>query len=287
MKPFSRLVPGAFLGLSVVALAAPARADVASYYVGVDDLTTIATGAHAGLPNPNFNRLTMLYAHPSAEAPSTSHYHSKATRIYTGPNLGAATATTWSAGDYLPEGSVPPIRLTPGSGAYAGKLASNPYADAADPGYPFSILEMRSTQSLAGNPTGSVEQHLFNSSGGRWDAAFGAADVHLVLVGRTPGLNVGTPGGLSAGLVNPGDELRLGEPDAGLSFTPTFWTDASAPAGVYEARFKLVDETGTFGDSGEFRFLVSVPEPGALAGLGVAGAVLMSRRARRGSDGRV
>ncbi|HYE21756.1 MAG TPA: all3515 family Zur-repressed PEP-CTERM protein [Tepidisphaeraceae bacterium] len=274
-------------GLSALAPVAPAgAAEIASYYVGVDDMPAFTSGAYSGLPNPNYNRLTILYAHPSTESPASSHYHSKATRIYTGPNLGASTAQAWSASDYLPEGTIPPVRLATGTGVYAGKLASAPYADPDDPGYHFSFFEVRSTQSLATAAAGTPAQYLFNSSGGRWDAAMAGADVHLVLVSLTPGLNVGTPTALTSGLNGPGDELHLGEPDASMSFTPTFWTDGAAAPGVYEAKFRLVDEGGAFGDSGEFRVLVSVPEPGALAGIGLAGATLMTRRVRRRSAGR-
>ncbi|TVR46549.1 MAG: PEP-CTERM sorting domain-containing protein [Puniceicoccaceae bacterium] len=254
---------------------------MASYYIGVDGLETIAAGAYAGLPNPNFGRLTFLYAHTYADNPANNHYHSKGRFAFTGPNLGAQTEVEVAASNFLPEGNRPPLLLSPGTGIYAGKLASNPYTDPADTNYSFSFLEIRDTGTLAGAAGESPESILFNSSGGRWTGSLADADVHLELVFLSPGLNIGSNLGINAGLKVPGDDLHLGD---NFHFTPVFWTEADAPAGTYIAQFKLVDESGLWMDSGEFEFRFEViPEPSTVAlllgGL-VLGLTLVLRRSR-------
>ncbi len=64
-----------------------ARGDLFQYYVGRDVRPTMVGGAYDGLPNPNFNRVTFLYAHTYPADPANNHYHSKGTYSYTGPNL--------------------------------------------------------------------------------------------------------------------------------------------------------------------------------------------------------
>jgi len=276
-----RLAGGLVVAIGSVACTA-ARAELVTYYVGVDDLSTITSGTYAGLPNPNHNRLTLLYAHHYDDAPASNHYHSKAIKVYTGANLGSATEVVTSTSDFMPEGSSPPIRLSPGVGAFAGKLVSNPYTDPADANFHVSDFQMKSTRSLAGFAAGTGETHLFGSSGGRWDSAFDDADLHLTLVSVTPGLKVGGPAALDIGLTAPGDELHLGTPDASLSFTPTFYTDAAAAPGIYEATFRLTDEASIFGSSGDFRFrLQVVPEPGTLVLIPAVAMALLARRRGR------
>lgn len=263
--------------IGALALAVPAHAAIASYYVGVDTLQNFATGTYAGQANPNFGRLTMLYAHPNYTTPSGSHYHSKGVYTLTGP-AGSPTITT-STSNYLPEGTVPPITLTTGTGLYGGKLVSNPYTDTEDPGYHFSLLTLLDTQSLAGSTIGSAEQYLYNSSSDRWTGAIGDADVHLTLVGLSAGLHVGDAGSLTIGLETAGDDFHLGE---SINFTPVFWVDGTAAPGTYTATFKLTDESDTLGESGnfEYRFTV-VPEPSSVLLLGGAALAGLLRRKRR------
>lgn len=257
----------------VTLLACPADAAFVSYYVGMDGLATIASGTYAGLSNPNYNRLTFLYAHVYPESPASNHYHSKGIQIYSGPNLGeGATVTGTSSSNYVPEGTLPPLNLSFSSGGlYNGKLIS-----AVESGNAFSALTLEDTGMLVGSAPGSGESVLFNSSGGRWNGPLTGADVHLELVSLTSGLNVGNTTTLNL-FLNPGDNLHL---DESFSFTPLFWTDANAAPGVYTAQFKLTDESGTFGDSGafEYRFNV-VPEPSS-ALFGAFGALALLRRRR-------
>lgn len=263
----------AFSVAAALILTPVADAAFVSYYVGLDSLTTIASGTYAGLSNPNHNRLTFLYAHVFPDTPASNHYHSKGIYRYTGDNLGEGlTATEISPTNYLPEGTLPPLDLSFSSGGlHDGKLVS-----AGQSGNSFSSLTIEDTGALSGFAPGSGEDVLFNSSTGRWNGALTGADVHLQLVSLSAGLNVGSATTLNL-FVNPGDELHL---DESFSFTPLFWTNADAAPGLYTAQFKLTDESGTFGDSGtfEFRFNV-VPEPSS-ALLGAFGALALLRRRR-------
>ena len=62
-----------------------ARAVELHYFVAVDSLETLTSGTYVGLPNPNYGRLTFLFAHPSVEDPSSSHFHAIGAYSYTGP----------------------------------------------------------------------------------------------------------------------------------------------------------------------------------------------------------
>jgi hypothetical protein len=256
---------------------APARAELLSYYIGVDDLPTLTSGTYSGLANPNFNHLTFLYAHWSTSNPASNHYHSKGIETYTGP--AGSPMIVRSTSDFVPEGSLPPIKLSAGTGIYAGKLATNPYSDLSDPVYHFSFLRHGNTDSLAGFPSGSGEQVLHDSSGGRWNSPAVAAHLHAEIVSLTPGLNVGDASSLNLG--GAGTELHLSDPGEQLDFTPILWTDTSAAPGVYEAVFRFFDEDGTFGDSGNIRFRAEVvPEPHTLllVAMSCSGFCLIFRR---------
>lgn len=263
--------------VSCATLSAKADAASLSYFVGVDGLSTLTSGTYSGLANPNVGHLTFLWGHPSAENPASSHYHSKAIRTYTGP-AGSPTVVR-SAGNYVPEGTNAPIKLSAGSGVYAGKLVIAPYDDA--PGEPnlWANLTLGSTQALATAAAGTPEAFLFNSSAGRWNGTYADADVHWQLVSLTPGLHVGDASSLNVGLNAPGHERHLGGSDDGFAFTPVLWTDATATPGTYEAVFRLTDESGTFGNSGDVRIVTQVvPEPAALTALAGLGAIVLRRR---------
>jgi hypothetical protein len=248
------------------------EAAIFSYYVGVDGLQNIATGEFAGQPNPNYNRLTFLYAHPNETTPSSNHYHSKGVYRYQPGSL-ASPVIEVSPSNYLPEGTAPPLAMTRGTGLYASKLVV-----LEDQGNIFSLIDIKDTTDLSGFATGSGEHFMFNSSSGRWTGSIAGAHTHLVLESLTPGLNIGSDSSLDIGLALPGDDYHLGDD---VSFSPVFWLESNAPAGTYVARFKLVDEEGLFGDSGHFEFrMAAVPEP-ATGLLGLAGlAFLVSRRRR-------
>ncbi len=268
-KPALRALGGSALLALIVS---SADAALFSYYIGVDGQSTIPSGEFAGQPNPNANRLTLLYAHPNESAPASSHYHSKGIYRYQ-PGSGASPVVEISPSNYLPEGSNPPLLLVAGSGLYDGKLVVQ-----QDPGNAFSLITIKGTDDLDGFAAGTVENYLHNSSAGRWTGSLAGSDIHLVLVSISDGLNIGNATSLSVGLLAPDDELHLGDaPD----FSPVFWMDAGAAPGIYTADFRLVDEEGLFGDSGnvQFRFQV-VPEPSSALLAGTALLVGLARRRR-------
>lgn len=280
MNPTCRLLLTA-IGTALLTAALPARASQFNYFIGLDDLPTLTSGTYSGLANPNFNHLTFLWGHPSETNPSSSHYHSKGIFIYSGP--ASSPTVINSASDYVPEGTLAPLKLTLGTGIYAGKLISNPYTDPNDPAYHFSDLTIGSTQSLASAAEGSPELFLFNSSGGRWNSLFEDADLHFELVSLTPGLHIGGLTSLDIGLNVPGNDHHLasGAENNNFSFTPVLYTDANAAPGIYEAAFRLVDESGTYGDSGVIRIRTEVvPEPNA-AMLLLGGVAMVAARRRR------
>ncbi len=277
-------------GLAVAALLASAATSlakdpaIAGYFVGVDGLANIATGTFATLPNPNHDRLTFLYAHTYPANPATNHYHSKGIYRYAPSSTFASPVIEQSPSNFLPEGAIAPLTLSLASGgAYDGKLVSAPLP-VSDPRHGFSFMTIEDTGKLTGFGPTDGQTTLLNSSSGRWNGTLSGADVHLVLVGLTPGLNVGVGLDLNA-FVNPGDDYHLAD---SFSFNPTFWTELNAAPGLYTAQFMLTDEEGIFGDSGtfEFRFEVAatpIPEPSsaaALAGFVMLGLAAAKRRRR-------
>jgi hypothetical protein len=274
-------------GLAVAALLTSAATsfakdpNIASYFIGVDGLETIPSGTFATLPNPNYGRLTFLYAHTYVDTPASNHYHSKGVFRYAPSSTFASPVIEQNPNNFLPEGTRPPLSLTLAvGGAYDGKLVSAPYTDPLDTNYAFSFLTIQDTGKLDGFGPTDPETILFNSSSGRWNGSLSGADVHIELVSLSAGLNVGVGSNLNA-FVDPGDDYHL---EDSFSFTPTFWTEASAAPGTYIAQFKLTDESGTFLDSGIFEFRFSViPEPSsaaALAGALALGLVATRRRRR-------
>ena len=254
--------------------------DIASYFVGVDGLATIATGAFATLANPNHNRLTFLYAHTYTATPGINHYHSKGIFRYNPTSTFANPIVHQNPNNFLPEGNIAPLTLSLASGgAYDGKLVAGIFP-VSDPRHGFSFLTIVDTGKLTGFGVGEPETILLNSSSGRWNGSLSGADVHIELVGLSAGLNVGVGLVLNA-FVNPSDDFHL---EDSFNFTPTFWTEFNAAPGIYIAQFKLTDEAAIFADYGtfEFRFEV-IPEPSAtaaLAGLAALGLVASRRRSR-------
>ena len=275
-QSFALAAAGLAVAAAVPAVAAPVG--TYSYYVGIDDFPTLTSGTYAGQPNPNYNRLTFLWAHFDEVNPAGNHYHSKAIFTYTGP--AAAPTVINSPSNYVPEGSNPPLKLSPGTGIYAGKLVSAPYSDPAAPSFHFSDLTLGNTRSLDGFEPTDGRTYMFNSSGGRWNSTFDAADVHWELVSLTPGLHVGDATTLDI-VSNPGDDVHVGDGGELFQFTPVLWTDAGATPRDYTATFRLVDASGTFGPSGEVEIRTTVvPEPAGLGLLALAGVIAAGRRRR-------
>lgn len=268
------LAVSATLGTSsFLTMTAPtSQAALVSYYIGVDSQQTIPSGVYAGMANPNANRLTLLYAHNDTSSPASNHYHSKGVYRYQPGSPVENPVIEVNPSNYVPEGTLPPLEMTAGSGIYAGK--SVVFEDASNG---FSLIDFRDTGDLAGYAAGTPEAYMFSSSAGRYTGSITGADVHLVLVSISAGLYIGSDSSFDIGLNHPDDEYHLSD---SVEFSPVFWTEQDAEPGVYTAQFKLVDEAGIFEDSGtfEFRFNV-VPEPSsALLAAGAAGLGLLRRR---------
>lgn len=253
-----------------------------NWFVGVDGLQTIPTGVYAGLPNPNYGRLTFLYGHQydgiddGAIGPSSSHFHSKSRWAYTGPASNPTIVDAITT-NFVPEDGTR-ITLLPGSGPTAGLFVSG----------------LQGTDLKWANPRHSSvawlnraeatewETFLFNSSGGRWSGSLGVARVALQIVSISPGLSVWAPD-FSRQISAPGQFLELGVGDS-LDITPVF---AATSLGNFSATFRLLDLHREDGyrpllDSGryEMRF-EAVPEPASMLALGAGLAAMAWRRRSR------
>jgi hypothetical protein len=251
-----------------------AQASLVEYYVGVDSLQTIASGTYVGLPNPNFGRLTFLFAHPDDTTPANSHYHGIGAWSYSGP-AASPTVNGTNTNNRIPEtfSGQEPLPLFPGQGAQAGKWVSQ-----AVPGLEYSDLQWESTQSLNSASPGTTEHFLFTSSGGRWDEPLDNTNLALELVDVTPGLQVADQSGTPI-LSTIGQTYELGDGNF-LSFRPSFFTTEDTQA-RYSASFRLIDLNGRLQNSGTFNFdFAPVPLPAAawLFGSGMIGLVGMARR---------
>jgi len=228
LASFGSLVVAALLGSTV-------RAELVEAYVGIDSRAKLTSGTYAGKDNPNFGRLTYLYAHGFPENPVNNHYHGIGSYTLIGP-ANAPVATNSNAGNRIPEvyTQLPPLTLVPTTNAaYAGHLVSDITAEH------YSTQRIRSVQDLAKYGFGAAEWYMFNSSGGTRTNRMDGAIIALELVAKTPGLNIGAGDNPSL-LVNPGDRLTLGEGNT-VDFLPTYSVLATAAPSTYSASFKFVD----------------------------------------------
>jgi hypothetical protein len=262
--------------LSLLLLASRANAQLANYYIAVDSHGLLTGGAYAGLPSPNFARLTFLYAHVHQPV-SQSGFHAVGAYSYTG-DVASPQVVPTSTDNTLPEDSGA-IELVHGQGLYANRLRTVAFNDAVE----YAGLEVRTIESLRGFSLVSLATTLLGSSSHRWSTSLAGTVLAWELVEKSPGLHVGTEQTPDA-LVNPGDRILLGDaPLSSLSFTPVLWVPADTPASQFTATFKLVDMRpgpGAYADSGTFSFILSVPEPSSLTLL-AATLALFPRPRRR------
>jgi hypothetical protein len=277
-----------------LAATGPANAAIFGYYVGADNLPTLTSGTYAGQANPNYNRLTFLYAHsypvnppPGEFDASVNHFHSIGSYRLSGA---VGSGSTIFANSRLPEGTKPAIPLQAGSGVFAGKQVSGLVNDPIIGEYtrfaisPLSQLRAFHENGIPNEPEDYMyfgQVHPTNpalttaASNQRYSTTnLMGADVAFELVSLTAGLNFGNAAGTPL-LINAGDRYGLGNGDSFAVFEPHFWTDQGAAPGLYEAKVKLVDRNNVYGNSGEFRWEFQViPEPSSavlLAAVGLLG----------------
>lgn len=214
-----------------------ARAELLNTYVGIDSRQTLPSGVYAGLPNPNFGRLTFLHAHAYYETLPNNHYHGIGSWTYVGA-ANAAVVTNSSSGNRIPEvyTGLPPLTLVAAPTSYpafSGRLTSLRTEEH------YSDMRLRPTWDLKQYPTNTAEHYMFISSAGTRTNSLAGKRVALELLARTEGLAIGVSTNASM-VAQPGDLLELGDGDA-WERTPLFSVDGDAPVGTYTATFKLVD----------------------------------------------
>jgi hypothetical protein len=248
--------------LVVSFLVTAAQAQLHGYYVALDNRDVITSGGYAGLPNPNFGRLTFLFAHTSESDPSSNHFHGIGAYSYSGPATAPEIIPT-NSNNRIPEtfSGEPPLPLTLSLVHTPGGLLPWRLRYISKPGESeYSHLHTDSIHSLSGFPSGSPEDFLYRSSEGRWTLPLTGAVIALQLLEISPGLQIANEQGETI-LSKPGDVYILGDGDS-FSFTPTYWAPRTAAPGNYSATFKLHDlrNGGTpFPESGIFNFDFTIP----------------------------
>lgn len=260
------------------------RLDYEHYYIGLDGREFLTFGTHAGLANPNYNRLTFLFPHLEAD-PTTNHFHGIGTYSYTG-SLDNPTVIPTSTNNRLPEywTELPPIKLLPGKGAFNNRLISQKTNEEYTN---WTIKPVQSLLNYSGDP---AAEYLYNSSEGAWQELLGEAEIALELVSITPGLGIADSTGVD--LFNSvGDRYVIGRGD-NFSFLPTFYTSKYAPLGQYSAEFRLIDvntannrtplaTSGTFIVDFQVR---SVPESSTFLGFGLLGVLGLVSQGKKKSN---
>ena len=290
----------ASMGLVASATAQTLEPGIANYHVAIDNAQNIGFGTYVGLPNPNYQRLTLVLSHVFPDNPLVNHFHRIGSYGYAGP-AGSPTPA-FSTNNRLPEPyqADDGLILLPGSGAFAGKLISglgfDHFPQDSDQDHveeEYSDLLLKPIDALFvfdgvddGDPL-SPEMHpghhLLNASRGAYRSSVSGVTVGLKLLDLTPGLTIhDQTGNVLFNAIN--EVVTLGS-GSNWEFDPVFAVEGSAiPGSMHSASFGLVDLTtgssSVYGDSAPFSIdFVAVPEPAAAVMLLGLGAAALRRRA--------
>ena len=241
--------------LGILCFGTVAQAAQTTYFIAVDNLQELTSGPYVNLDNPNYERLTFLFAHYNEDTPSSNHFHAIGAYSYTGP-ADTPTIISTNSNNRIPEISSeePPLGLERGTGCYSLRLISK--ANESE----YSHLQIESIWTLSEYRSDSPRGYLFESSGGRWKTELTGAVIALQLVDIADGLHISNELGEII-LRRVGETYILGDGDT-LSFTPTFWTGRWMHTGTYSATFKLIDLSFSetrLPDSGTFTLDFEVP----------------------------
>ncbi|EAW37928.1 all3515 family Zur-repressed PEP-CTERM protein [Lyngbya sp. PCC 8106] len=251
------------------------HADHHHLMVGVDGLETLDRDPFIGLPNPNYNRLSLLFPHQH-DPIEVSHFHAIGVYSYTSPE--DLTVIPTSSNNQVPEAryNLPPLPLFPGSGAFSGQYISMKTDE-----HMYSDLKTKPVTHLTEDLGDPYVDAIYNTGNGRWQGLLGEnTTIALELVDITPGLGVANSEGEDL-FDAVGDNYTIGTGDY-FSFTPTFYIEEDAAKTVYSATFRLLDVTTDssstpFLSSGSFTLSFQpVPEPSILLGFGTLSLMMFA-----------
>lgn len=241
--------------------------------LGIDGRSEISSGTYAGLANPNYNRLTLLFPHLESNI-ADNHFHAIGAYSYTG-DVSNPTVISTNTNNQIPEywTNLPPISLIPGTGIFEGKLVNEIVEGNTETNY--TNLKIALVRDLVDELNDPAIEALFNSSNGAWPSSIGDATIALELVDITQGFSVATADGQDM-FTGVGDLFTIGSGDD-FRFTPTFY---ATTGGKHSATFRLVDVNSSssytpLSSSGTFRInFQSTSEPStylSLLALGLVG----------------
>ncbi|WP_413162899.1 all3515 family Zur-repressed PEP-CTERM protein [Capilliphycus salinus ALCB114379] len=261
------------------------HADHHHLMVGVDGLETLDRDPFIGLPNPNYNRLSLLFPHQH-DPIEVSHFHAIGVYSYTSPE--DLTVIPTSSNNHVPEAryNLPPLPLFPGSEAFTGQYISMKTDE-----HMYSDLKTKPVAHLTDDLDDAYVNAIYNTGNGRWQGLLGEnTTIALELVDLTPGLGIANSEGEDLfDAVGDNYIIIIGTGDY-FSFTPTFYVAEDAAKMVYSATFRLLDVTT---DSSSTPFLPSgtftlnfqpVPEPSTLFALGTLSLMIFARRGKNSSN---